>query len=166
MCRPAWVQSFGPGTVREIFNNAGALTAAEPEGIAPLARLEAVEFTRSRSSAESRAKRGRMKTPRVKFSRSHQADLAHDLSASNGRFQRRAAVSADFITDCHRSHTRAAAGVHDRFLQGIVIIQTMGQCPVGQYRIGSRYFPGRTDQATVCGATELFRYLHHHSSEI
>src|SRR5262245_13353911 len=84
--RPARVQTFSPGAVSQIFDDARALTAAQSQGIAPLHRLETIEFAGRSSSTEGGAKSRRMKAPRVKLTRCHEADFAHHFRPGDGRF--------------------------------------------------------------------------------
>src|SRR3989304_744100 len=49
--RPAGMKPLGPGAVGEIFDDAGALAAAKPKGVAPLCWCEAVEFFRGGGGA-------------------------------------------------------------------------------------------------------------------
>src|SRR6266850_2124528 len=81
MSRPARVQSFGPGTVGEIFDDARALTAAQSEGVAPLSRIETMEFAGRSGGAKGGTKGSRMKAPRMKFTRRYEADFAHHFRA-------------------------------------------------------------------------------------
>ena len=48
MRRPARVKPLRPSAIGEILNDAGALAAAQSEGITPLVGVEAVELARCR----------------------------------------------------------------------------------------------------------------------
>ena len=98
-----------------------------PKASHPLFERQTVKLARRRGAAEGRADRRRMKAAGVKFSRRHQADFAQDFRAGDGRFEDRPAAGADFFTHRQRRHPGAAAGVHDRFFQRIVVVQAVGQ---------------------------------------
>ena len=59
--------------------------------------------------------------------------------AQGGVFERPAA-GADFLGHSQRSHSRAAAGVNNRFFQSIVIVKAVRQGAIGQNRIRRRHF--------------------------
>src|SRR3972149_419420 len=85
--RPAGMKPLGPSAVGEIFDDAGALAAAQAEGVTPLCRREAIELSRGGGAAEGRADRGGVESPRMEFSRRPPADSASELRACDGRLQ-------------------------------------------------------------------------------
>src|SRR5262245_50953715 len=133
------MQSFGPSTVGQIFDDARALTAAQSEGIAPLGRLEAIELARRSSSAKSRAKSRRMKAARVELTGRHKTDLAHHFGGSDSGFQHGLSARTQLLPYRQRRHPCAATGVHDRRFQSVIIVQAMSQGAVGQNGVGGAH---------------------------
>ena len=81
-----------------------------------------------------------MKAPRMKLTRRYEADFAHHFGAGDGRFQNGFSACAQLLTHRQRRHAGAAARMHDRFFQCVVIIQTMGQRSIGQDSVGGGHF--------------------------
>ena len=107
---------------------------------------QTVKLARRRCAAEGRADRRRMKAAGVKFARRDEADFAQDFRAGDGGFEHGRTAGADFLTHRKRGHPGAAAGVHDRFFERIVVVETVGQGAVGDHGIGRGHSTRRTDQ--------------------
>ncbi len=86
VCRPGWVESLGPGSIGQIFDDTGALAATQAKRVDPLRRGKTIQLSCGCRRAERGAERCRVKTPGVKFSGRHQTHFAHNLDPGHRRF--------------------------------------------------------------------------------
>ena len=138
---PTGMETFRPGSVGEVLDDAPRLAAADTEGVDELILAETVEPTRHRGGGEARGERGGMIVARVEAAGHGEADPAHDFHARDGCLERGLSRGAHRLPDGKRGGDGEAAGVHDGVLARVVEVEAVSERGVGQHGAG-RSHPG------------------------
>ena len=129
---PARVEALGPGAVGQVLDDPARLAAAEPERRGELGRAEAEDPPDGRRRAERAAERGRVEAAPVERPRAGPPDRGHHLDAGDERRQHLAARGVTRLARGERGRRAAGARVDDRLLQRVVVVEPVGQGPVGE----------------------------------
>ena len=149
------MQPFGPGTLREIFDDAAGHAAGDTERIDDLPGVEAECCADAGGRAHRAEDRRRVETGLVDGLRHHEAQPAQHFGADGDPDQRHAAIRMmPFAGGEHRRHDHGAC-MHRAALESVVEILAMRGRPIdegGARRIQRALVPDRR-AGTVIVAT-------------
>ena len=119
------MQPFGPGALREIFDDAAGHAAGDAERIDDLPGVEAQRCADTGGRAHRAEDRGRMEAGLVNGLRRHEAQPAQHFGADGDPDQRHAAIRiVPLAGGKHRRHDHGA-GMHRAALKRVVEILAM-----------------------------------------